>query len=117
MFAYAASHLDPRDGKAGDSVDPAGDYTRDARTILDTIYHESRSSTVQALILLGVREFGAGGCMPGGGYRALLLTIVNHHARTTGSLEEGWLHIGRFQQFAVLHKAYVYCCKAWLLGW
>ncbi|KAI1791308.1 fungal-specific transcription factor domain-containing protein [Ganoderma leucocontextum] len=70
MFAYAASHLDPRDGRAGEGVDPAGDYTKDARTILDTIYHESRSSTVQALILLGIREFGA------------------------GSLEEGWLHIG-----------------------
>nr|VWO96875.1 Fungal_trans domain-containing protein [Ganoderma boninense] len=70
MFAYAASHLDPRDGRAGHDVDPAGVYTKQARTILDTIYHESRSSTVQALILLGIREFGA------------------------GSLEEGWLHIG-----------------------
>ena len=60
MFAYAASHLDPRDGRSGDGLDPAGDYTKDARTILDTIYHESRSSTVQALILLGMREFGAG---------------------------------------------------------
>ncbi len=69
MFAYAASHLDPRDGRAGDSVDPAGDYTKDARTILDTIYHESRSSTVQALILLGIREFGAGMFLPGCWYR------------------------------------------------
>ena len=69
MFAYAASHLDPRDGRAGDGVDPAGDYTKDARTILDTMYHESRSSTVQALILLGIREFGAGKWLLGRGYR------------------------------------------------
>ena len=60
MFAYASSHLDPRDGRAGYDVDPAGVYTKQARTVLDTIYHESRSSTVQALILLGIREFGAG---------------------------------------------------------
>ncbi|PIL33993.1 hypothetical protein GSI_03701 [Ganoderma sinense ZZ0214-1] len=78
MFAYAASHLDPRDGRAGDDVDPAGVYTKHARTILDTIYHESRSSTVQALILLGIREFGA------------------------GSLEEGWLHIGMATRMADL---------------
>ena len=40
--------------------DPANEYARRARGILDAVYHESRSSTVQALVLLGVREFGIG---------------------------------------------------------
>ncbi|TBU44710.1 fungal-specific transcription factor domain-containing protein [Dichomitus squalens] len=70
IFAYAASHFDPQDTRAGTVSDPAAEYTKQARMILDTIYQESRSSTVQALVLLGMREFGA------------------------GSLEEGWLHIG-----------------------
>ncbi|RPD78524.1 hypothetical protein L226DRAFT_503037 [Lentinus tigrinus ALCF2SS1-7] len=70
IFAYAASHLDPMEYSAGDIEDPANEYARRARVILDAVYHESRSSTVQALILLGVREFGI------------------------GILEEGWLHIG-----------------------
>ena len=60
LFAYAANHFDPRDSRAGNASDPAAEYTKQARMILDTIYQESRSSTVQALVLLGLCEFGAG---------------------------------------------------------
>ena len=60
MFAYAASHLDPLQRLSGAVEDPAAEYARFARMLLDTVYHESRSSTVQALILLGIREFGIG---------------------------------------------------------
>lgn len=61
MFAYAASHLDPLNiHDAAVDAARAGDYATVARRILDTMYHESRSSTVQALILLGIREFGIG---------------------------------------------------------
>ncbi len=61
MFAYAASHLDPLNGPdAAVGAARAVDYATVARRILDTMYHESRSSTVQALILLGIREFGIG---------------------------------------------------------
>ncbi len=63
MFAYAASHLDPTENAAGDVGDPANEYSRRARVILDAVYHESRSATVQALILLGIREFGIGACL------------------------------------------------------
>ncbi|KAI0323149.1 hypothetical protein GY45DRAFT_1332692 [Cubamyces sp. BRFM 1775] len=81
MFAAAASYVDrlPARGHSA-SAEPgeadaeraatAADYAACARRILDTVYHESRSATVQALVLLGTREFGI------------------------GSLEEGWLHIG-----------------------
>ncbi|KAI9059123.1 hypothetical protein FKP32DRAFT_1580451 [Trametes sanguinea] len=69
MFASAASHLDPleRYSASGRRMS-ADEYAACARRVLDTMYHESRSSTVQALLLLGAREFGVGG------------------------LEEGWLH-------------------------
>ncbi|KAI0373611.1 hypothetical protein BV20DRAFT_937410 [Pilatotrama ljubarskyi] len=78
MFAYAATHMDPLDriaATAGSAAEReaarAEDYAACARRILDTMYHESRTSTVQALILLGMREYGI------------------------GTLEEGWLHIGK----------------------
>ncbi|KAI0633886.1 fungal-specific transcription factor domain-containing protein [Trametes polyzona] len=81
IFAYSASYLDnlpnawkPQDKAAAGRAD---DYATCARRILDTMYHESRSSTVQALILLGMREFGI------------------------GSLEEGWLHIGMAVRMAL----------------
>ncbi|KAH9894837.1 fungal-specific transcription factor domain-containing protein [Cubamyces lactineus] len=85
IFAVAASYVDrlPHRGPGGivegvsgedesgaTATATAADYAACARRILDTVYHESRSATVQALVLLGTREFGI------------------------GSLEEGWLHIG-----------------------
>ncbi|KAI0644458.1 fungal-specific transcription factor domain-containing protein [Trametes meyenii] len=83
IFAYAASHLghaapdadataaDTDHGDLGWSAVSAEEYAICARRMLDTVYHESRISTVQALILLGVRGFGI------------------------GSLEEAWLHVAR----------------------
>ncbi|KZT04585.1 uncharacterized protein LAESUDRAFT_715402 [Laetiporus sulphureus 93-53] len=61
MFAFAQQPEDPK---------LAAQYAISARKVLDKMYQESRTSTVQALILLGVRELGI------------------------GSLEEGWLHVG-----------------------
>ncbi|KAI0697737.1 fungal-specific transcription factor domain-containing protein [Cerioporus squamosus] len=77
MFAYAATHLDPTEMAGSDVEDAANEYARRARVILDAVYHESRSATVQALILLGIREFGI------------------------ASLEEGWLHIGMATRMAL----------------
>ncbi|KAL7281031.1 hypothetical protein ACG7TL_004333 [Trametes sanguinea] len=95
VFACAASYIDPLERYSASAPLPlatssgsgrppghereaegegrrmsADEYAACARRVLDTMYHESRSSTVQALLLLGVRGFG------------------------TGSLEEGWLHVG-----------------------
>ncbi|KAI0766865.1 fungal-specific transcription factor domain-containing protein [Trametes elegans] len=85
IFAYAATHLEPleRAGRAAaphedtETVADAAEYAACARRILDTMYHESRSTTVQALVLLGIREFGI------------------------GILEEGWLHIGMAVRMAL----------------
>lgn len=72
MFAVAA-----RFGECDDPLPPKGKmweggcfYLDNARTILNKIFHHSRPSTVQALLLLGYREFGI------------------------GSMEQGWLFIG-----------------------
>ena len=75
LFAYAANHFDPRDSRAGNASDPAAEYTKQARMILDTIYQESRSSTVQALVLLGLCEFGAGMYV---NMLYVLITIINN---------------------------------------
>lgn len=92
MFAYAASHLDPLnvlDAKVGAAR--AEDYAAVARRTLDTMYHESRSSTVQALILLGSREFGIGMSSV---KKRRVTPLIFGWVRPSGSLEEGWLHIG-----------------------
>ncbi|CDO77633.1 hypothetical protein BN946_scf184946.g27 [Trametes cinnabarina] len=65
-----SSERDARGNEGRRTPMTANEYTSCARRLLDTMYHESRSSTVQALVLLGLREFGV------------------------GSLEEGWLHVG-----------------------
>ncbi|KAH9944687.1 fungal-specific transcription factor domain-containing protein [Amylocystis lapponica] len=76
IFAFAARYSDretqyeAQRARHGHVPEPGARYAARARLILDTMYQESRTSTCQALILLGVREFGI------------------------GSLEEGWLHIG-----------------------
>lgn len=49
---------------------PSYEYLQSALAILTKIFHRSRPSTVQALLLLGYREFG------------------------TGSMEQGWIFIG-----------------------
>lgn len=61
VFAFAAQYWD---------TIQAEQYAASARRLLDIVCHESRTSTVQALVLLGVREFGI------------------------ASVEEGWLHVG-----------------------
>jgi len=58
VFAFAAQYWD---------TIQAEQYAASARRLLDIVCHESRTSTVQALVLLGVREFGIAwkraGCM------------------------------------------------------
>ncbi|KAI0818484.1 fungal-specific transcription factor domain-containing protein [Trametes gibbosa] len=82
IYAYAATYLDAleaptRTNAAMSGGARASDYAACARRILDTTYHQSRSSTVQALVLLGLREFGI------------------------ASLEEGWLHTGMALRMAL----------------
>ncbi|KAI0915794.1 hypothetical protein AcV5_003616 [Taiwanofungus camphoratus] len=81
IFAFAARYadVDLHHAPPGDARQwiAGSDYAYHARRILDTTYQESRTSTCQALILLGVREFGI------------------------GSLEEGWLHVGMALRMAV----------------
>ncbi|EMD37552.1 hypothetical protein CERSUDRAFT_114195 [Gelatoporia subvermispora B] len=69
IFAIAAHYLDDAYSSTGGQTENAL-YAAQARRILNSMYQESRVSTVQALIILGIRGFG------------------------TGSLEEGWLQIG-----------------------
>ncbi|TFY63719.1 hypothetical protein EVJ58_g3081 [Rhodofomes roseus] len=52
VFAFAAQYWD---------TNQAEQYAANARRLLDLVYGESRTSTVQALVLMGVREFGNGG--------------------------------------------------------
>ncbi|KAL0951642.1 hypothetical protein HGRIS_008322 [Hohenbuehelia grisea] len=53
------------------------DYLDSARKILDRLFHRSRPTTVQALLLLGYREFGI------------------------GSMEQGWIFIGMAIRMAI----------------
>ncbi|GBE81567.1 Nitrogen assimilation transcription factor nit-4 [Sparassis crispa] len=71
IFAFAARYSDTEiEAATSHGVDMGSRHALCARRVLDTMYQESRTSTCQALVLLGIREFG------------------------TGSLEEGWLHVG-----------------------
>ncbi|KZT68249.1 hypothetical protein DAEQUDRAFT_728053 [Daedalea quercina L-15889] len=67
VFAFAAQYWD---------TNRAEIFAADARRLLDLVYGESRTSTVQALVLMGVREFGI------------------------ASVEEGWLHVGMAARMA-----------------
>ncbi|KAF9531948.1 fungal-specific transcription factor domain-containing protein [Crepidotus variabilis] len=72
IFAAAARYTEnvmprPADGKMWEA---GYEYVDKARSLLARVFHMSRPSTVQALLLLGFREFGI------------------------GSMEQGWLFIG-----------------------
>ncbi|KDR85752.1 hypothetical protein GALMADRAFT_384548 [Galerina marginata CBS 339.88] len=72
MFAVAARFTErhqphPRDNRMWDA---GCNYLDSARKILNKVFHISRPSTVQSLLLLGYREFGI------------------------GSMEQGWIFIG-----------------------
>ncbi|EPQ60261.1 hypothetical protein GLOTRDRAFT_134976 [Gloeophyllum trabeum ATCC 11539] len=64
MFSIATRYID---GAGNEDTCP---YAQSARLIIDKVYHHSRPSTCQVLLLLGVRAFGI------------------------GSFEQGWLYIG-----------------------
>ncbi|TFK56846.1 hypothetical protein OE88DRAFT_1650326 [Heliocybe sulcata] len=64
MFSIATRYID------GAGNEDACPYAQSVRLIIDKIYHQSRPSTCQALMLLGVRAFGI------------------------GSFEQGWIYIG-----------------------
>ncbi|KAG1871132.1 fungal-specific transcription factor domain-containing protein [Suillus tomentosus] len=71
IFAIAARYLDDNPATSVDAMWEAGnDYLAQARAALAQVYHSSRATTCQALLLLGHREFGI------------------------GSMEQGWLYIG-----------------------
>jgi len=79
MFALAARFWDDRLPHLGiENVADAGvQYAMGARQILNNIYQYSRPSTVQTLLLLGIREFGI------------------------GSMEQGWLYSGMALRMAI----------------
>ncbi|THH33158.1 hypothetical protein EUX98_g1067 [Antrodiella citrinella] len=84
MFAFAARYSDdemraqPSVSTLHDQVASGGRlYAEDARKVLNTVYQHSRPSTCQALLLMGVREFGV------------------------GSTEQGWLFVGMACRMAV----------------
>lgn len=54
----------------------------------DKVLYHSRPSTVQALLLLGYREFGIGNTL------ILIYTRVSSLRLVIGSMEQGWLFIG-----------------------
>ncbi|KAF7793390.1 hypothetical protein EIP86_004502 [Pleurotus ostreatoroseus] len=72
MFAFAARYA-PQGSPAHEATSvstnwllQAGmEYATDARRLLNTVYEDSRPSVCQALLLLGLREFGIG-CMAQG---------------------------------------------------
>ncbi|KAJ8523288.1 hypothetical protein ONZ45_g253 [Pleurotus djamor] len=72
-FTCNANQTIPR----GQMWEAGCDYLEDARKILNQVFHRSRSSTVQALLLLGYREFGI------------------------GSMEQAWIFIGMGIRMAV----------------
>ncbi|KAI0962057.1 hypothetical protein AcV7_000982 [Taiwanofungus camphoratus] len=82
MFAVAARYADGArfsEGAGGgeEPWDAGHACAVSARTILNSIYQFSRPSTVQALLLLGIREFGM------------------------GSMEQGWLYSGMALRMAL----------------
>ncbi|TFK46073.1 hypothetical protein OE88DRAFT_1668214 [Heliocybe sulcata] len=62
--------------KKGEMYEHGCEYLDYARVVLNRVYHHSRLSTCQALLLLGIREFGI------------------------GSVEHGWLYIGMASHMA-----------------
>lgn len=72
MFTIAARYLDddqvPTNGKMWES---GCNYLADAQRLLNRVFHYSRPSTIQALLLLGVREFGIGSMEHGWIYLAM----------------------------------------------
>ncbi|KAF9486569.1 hypothetical protein BDN70DRAFT_870159 [Pholiota conissans] len=71
IFAIAARFIEEDDIPQDNKMWDAGcNYLDSARNILMKVFHTSRPSTVQSLLLLGYREFGI------------------------GSMEQGWMFIG-----------------------
>ncbi|EGN91754.1 hypothetical protein SERLA73DRAFT_80157 [Serpula lacrymans var. lacrymans S7.3] len=70
IYAIAARYSDDSPPPVGKMWEVGCDYLIEARTLLTKVFHSSRASTCQALLLLGHREFGI------------------------GSMEQGWLYIG-----------------------
>lgn len=79
MFSVAARYADQRlDAVLGEDLRAIGvKCAIGAREILNNIFQYSRPATVQALLLLGIREFGI------------------------GSMEQGWLYTGMALRMAV----------------
>ncbi|CCM04446.1 uncharacterized protein FIBRA_06626 [Fibroporia radiculosa] len=79
MFSIAARFWDNKlpGSQSEDMLNEGVSYAMRARQILNNIYQFSQPSTVQALLLLGIREFGI------------------------GSMEQGWLYSGMALRMAI----------------
>ncbi|KAI0697535.1 fungal-specific transcription factor domain-containing protein [Cytidiella melzeri] len=75
MFALAAHYLPPPEGMKPHEA--GNKYAVDARRLINTLYADSRPSTCQALVLLGLRELGV------------------------ASLSQGWMFIGMGARMAI----------------
>ncbi|KIY50437.1 hypothetical protein FISHEDRAFT_64668 [Fistulina hepatica ATCC 64428] len=77
IFAISARFDEDKNAPRDKMWEAGCEYAESARTILTRIFHRSRPSTVQSLLLLGYREFGL------------------------GSQEQGWIYIGMAIRMAV----------------
>lgn len=77
MFSIAARYLDDVDSLANNEKENGTTYLADAQKVLNKVYRYSRTSTIQSLLLLGIREFGI------------------------GSMEQGWLYMAMAKAMAL----------------
>ncbi|CCM05010.1 uncharacterized protein FIBRA_07209 [Fibroporia radiculosa] len=106
MFAFAAHYSDLEENpvRPGHEWDIGAEYAVKARRILDCVYQESRISTCQALILLGIREFGIGMAL-----RMALDLGLNRNS-------DSWRHDGRdlftLKEKRIRRQIWWACCLA-----
>jgi hypothetical protein len=77
MFTIAARYLDDVDTVVNNEKENGTAYLADAQKLLNKVYRYSRTSTIQSLLLLGIREFGI------------------------GSMEQGWLYMAMAKAMAL----------------
>lgn len=65
MFAFAARYAPDEFADGGDKSRAGDQFATDARRLLNTLYEDNRPSVCQALLLLGIREFGIGAAAQG----------------------------------------------------
>jgi hypothetical protein len=86
MFAISSRFSDEVLSCDDETHDSSYEYLQSALAILTKNFHRSRPSTVQALLLLGYREFGTGTS-----HHSLIFAVLHD---IPGSMEQGWIFIG-----------------------